>query len=45
MDQRKVTIWANCQGNVVKYLLDKYFSNVKVFTNYEFINSSQDVPD
>lgn len=44
MDNRKIVIWANCQGGVVKYFLQKYFNNVSTYYNYEFIRNGLAIP-
>ena len=42
-----IVILANCQGNAILYMLNKYYSNtydIKYYANYEFINNNLDLP-
>ena len=38
--KKQIIILANCQGEVINYMLNKYYSNIyyiKYYSNYEFI--------
>ena len=44
----QVTIWANCQGDAIKTMLNRYHSDkydVKHFMNYEYIYSNKPIPE
>jgi len=45
MDTRKVVIWANCQGDIVKHFLMKYFNDVSLYVNYEIMKNELDLPE
>jgi len=44
MDSRKVIIWANCQGDAIRFILSRYFSNITNYYNYEFIRNNIPIP-
>jgi hypothetical protein len=46
--KKKILIWANCQGNSITYMFNKYYSNlftVEHLLNYEFIRNNSVIPD
>ena len=45
--KKLLVILANCQGNPLNYMLNKYYSNIyhiKSYTNYEYIRKNLDLP-
>jgi hypothetical protein len=47
-NKKNILIWANCQGGSVKYMIDKYYSDIfdiNSLLNYEFIYNKLPVPD
>jgi hypothetical protein len=45
--KKLIVILANCQGSPLKYMLEKYYSNiynVKYYTNYEYIKNNLNLP-
>jgi len=45
--KKKLIILANCQGNPLRHMLQKYYSNlfnIINYTNYEYINKNLDLP-
>jgi hypothetical protein len=45
--KKNIIIWANCQGDSIKFMLNKYHSylfNINSYYNYEFIKNKMDIP-
>ena len=45
--KKLLVILANCQGNPLSHMLNKYYSNlydIKYYTNYEYIKNNLDLP-
>jgi hypothetical protein len=46
--KQKILIWANCQGNALKFMLNKYCNNmyeIYCYKNYEFIRNNKSLPE
>jgi len=46
--KQQVTIWANCQGGVIYYMLNKYYGDnfeIRIYLNYEIIKNKELIPD
>jgi len=46
--KKNIVIWANCQGNAINYMLNKYYKdifNIQLYSNYKYIKNKIKLPD